>query len=141
MKKNLKTRIKAIEKDLAELKKEFQPKIEVGSWWLGSQTKEKAKVTEVINDKVHIKYEDGYSCYWTKEKFIPLFTPCEAPKKETWYLCAEDYESGSGGCFKRGQEYKQADISGLSIQFEINGGLKFINRPTERGIMVSPQER
>jgi hypothetical protein len=141
MKGQVRQRIESLERELQGLKDELQPEIEVGSWWESNVSGRKLKVTKVDDGQAQYTYEDEKWGVLESDDFVNTFTPCEAPAKETWYLCTEDYESGGGADFKRGQEYKQTDTSGLSIQFEINGGLKFINRPTERGIMVSPQER
>jgi hypothetical protein len=65
-------------------------KIEVGSWWLGNASEEKAKVTEVNKGVVHYTYEDGTESYGESSEFPNYFTPCEAPEPEievgSWWL-------------------------------------------------------
>jgi hypothetical protein len=142
MKSRLNHRIESLKKELQKLQDELEPKIEVGSWWFGNQSEEKVQVTKIDKKRVYYTYEDGCEGVLQFHNFTNRFTPCEAPAKETWYLCTKDYQSGGGCDFKRGQEYKLIPTNGFHlVRFEVDGKSKSINRPIQRGIMVSPQER
>lgn len=119
-----------------------KPKNEVDSWWLENTSGEKAKVTSVENGFVDFFYENGCKRTRTLSSFAKTFTPCEAPNKEVWYLCTQDYTpTASSNTFKRGKEYKFIRKFDEGVRFEIDGEEIMIRRPQERGIMVSPQER
>jgi hypothetical protein len=141
MKSRLNHRIESLKKELQKLQDELEPKIEVGSWWFGNQSEEKVQVTKIDKKRVHYTYEDGCEGALKFHNFTNRFTPCEAPAKETWYLCTEDYRSAGGADFKRGQEYKLVNENNRGKRFEINGGDGVIGTPHESNIMVSPQER
>lgn len=134
MKKNLKTRIEAIEKDLAELKKEIQPEIEVGSWWKNNTSVDKVRVMCNDRDMIHTINDVANRVSYSPTLFRKLFTPCEAPKKETWYLCTKDLER----CFKRGKEYKTVGEDPLKLIDE-EGDVFIVKQWAKH--FVSPQER
>jgi hypothetical protein len=103
MKEQVRQRIESLERELQGLKDELQPEIEVGSWWVGNLSGEKAKVAKVSNKLVLCTHDTGVEIRWNSSEFTELFTPCEAPEapaKETWYLCTEDCAG-----FTRGKEY------------------------------------
>jgi translation elongation factor P/translation initiation factor 5A len=112
-----------------------EPKIEVASWWRRDVSGEKAKLTKVDKKRVHYTYEDGTANSLSLSGFTEFFTPCEAPKKETWYLCTKDLGVNK---FKRGEEYKMVCENPLTLIDEKD----YPNRILGWGVyFVSPQER
>jgi translation elongation factor P/translation initiation factor 5A len=112
-----------------------EPKIEVSSWWRRDVSGEKAKLTKVDKKRVHYTYEDGTANSLSLSGFTEFFTPCEAPKKETWYLCTKDLGVNK---FKRGEEYKMVCENPLTLIDEKD----YPNRILGWGVyFVSPQER
>jgi hypothetical protein len=144
MKGQVRQRIESIESELQRLKDELQPEIEVGSWWVGNQSREKVQVAKITKQWISYTYNKGNEWASESSEFTKFFTPCEAPVplKETWYLCAMDYTpSACHHTFKRGEEYKLMYENNSGKRFEIKSVVQFIKNPQERGIMVSPQQR
>jgi hypothetical protein len=112
-----------------------KPEIEVGSWWFGNQSEEKVQVTKIDKKRVHYTYEDGCEGALKFHNFTNRFTPCEAPAKETWYLCTEDLGANK---FKRGEEYKMSSKNPLSLIDEEGFPHKLIGWAK---YFVNPQER
>jgi translation elongation factor P/translation initiation factor 5A len=110
-------------------------KIEVGSWWLGNLSELKAKVTKINSERVYFTYEGGCQSDLQPSEFPNYYTPCEAPAKETWYLCTKDLGVNK---FKRGEEYKMVCENPLTLIDEKD----YPNRILGWGVyFVSPQER
>jgi len=131
-------RIEAIERELALLKKDLQPEIEVGSWWEWKRCKDRVQVIRVEGGEVCYKYERPEKGNRTIKYFLERFTPCDPPKTETWYLCTEDLFYG---CFTRGKEYKATCIYDNSIEFKNNFGKQHIVDGKYLQYFTSPIER
>jgi hypothetical protein len=135
MKEQVRQRIESLERELQGLKDELQPEVKVGSWWLGNVSEHKAKVTKVDSRRVHYTYEDRSFGALQFHNFTNRFTPCEAPAKETWYLCTEDLGPDD---FTRGKEYKMSSKNPLSLIDEEGFPHKLIGWAK---YFVNPQER
>jgi len=134
MKEQVRQRIESLERELQGLKDELQLEVIVGSWWEGDFSCAKVEVTKIDKEFVYGTYENGTKSEWSSSEFTGLFTPCEAPKKETWYLCTKDLEK----YFTRGKEYKMVGEDPLRLIDE--EGDTFFVKEWEKHF-VSPQER
>ena len=135
MKEQVRQRIESLERELQGLKDELQQEVEVGSWWMAIASEEKAQVTKIDSRRVHYTYEDGAFSALQFHNFTKRFTPCEAPKKETWYLCTEDLGAEN---FTRGKEYKMVCKNPLTLINEETLPHKLV---IWEKYFVSPQER
>ena len=134
MKEQVRQRIESLERELQGLKDELQPEVEVGSWWFADYIG-RVEVLRIGKKKVYYKFKNGVETYLPLPSFLSIYTPCEAPKKDTWYLCTKDLGENN---FMRGKEYKMSSEKPLTLIDEEG----FPHRLTIwKNYFVSPQER